>query len=60
MDNHKDYRAFITAEFIECYEKPENQNGVTWRMIGNGVLPEYVDPDNEKVKALIEKAKGEL
>jgi hypothetical protein len=46
----------VTNDWVECFEKPENQNGFMWRMAAQGLLPECVDPQDERVKVLCEKA----
>lgn len=46
----------VTNDWVSIFEKPENQNGFMWRMAGQGLLPECVDPQDERVVALCMKA----
>lgn len=44
----------VTDDFVECFSKPENRTGVMWMMIKMGPLPVGVDPDDPRVKAILE------
>jgi len=46
----------VTNDWVSTFEKLENQNGFMWYIAGQGLLPECVDPQDERVIALCKKA----
>ena len=57
-DEEKDYftKAVIndtTNDWVECYTKPENRTGFTWRMSKLGFIPVGVNINDPRVVALL-------
>jgi len=50
----------ITDDWASCFGEEENQNGFFWRMAARGILPDGVNPNDERVKALCQKAAQQL
>lgn len=50
----------ITDDWVGCFGEEENQNGFFWRMAARGILPDGVNPNDERVKALCRKAAKQL
>jgi hypothetical protein len=50
-------RQTLTDEFVECYQEESDYKGVFSRIVATGELPEGVDPEDERVKAIIQKCR---
>ena len=44
----------ITSEFVGCFKTDSDCCGPVARLVATGWLPEGVDPEDERVKAVIE------
>lgn len=47
----------LTEDWIDYLSDPINQSGFMWVMAGHEMLPEGVDPNNERVIVLCQQAK---
>lgn len=49
----------VTEEYVALMEDTMRQNAAGRRLLAMGLLPEGVDPADERVVALMERARGE-
>ena len=50
----------VTDDWVSTFSDPANQNGFMWRMAAKWELPEGVDPTDDRVKLLCQKAMSDL
>lgn len=47
----------VTQDWVEIFSDESNQNGFIWRMAAEGILPDGVNQEDDRVKELCRKAK---
>jgi len=47
-----------TDDWVDCYQKPENQSGPCWRLIAAGYMPDLVDTADPRVISIVDKARS--
>lgn len=58
MNINIDISEEITNDWIECFSKPENQNGIMWRLALSGMFPVGVNENHPEVIRILSLGKS--